>query len=141
VAFTPPPPIPDGDPELATVRSGFADELADPEVRQQIYSLTDNEVGDKGPAPHQAFIETLFNRAQKRGQSLYQAATDRNYYPKVSFRPRPGADYRDNLLAALNGSDISGGATGNASGSVGFAGGPQTFATGGERAAIEGPHL
>src|SRR4030095_4272172 len=141
MAWTPPPPIPDGDPDLASVRSGFRDELADPEVRQQIYSLTDNEVGGQGPAAHQAFIETLFNRAQTRGQSLYQAATDRNYYPKVSFRPRPGADYRDNLLAALNGSDVSGRATGNASGTVGFAGGPQTFAAGGARFGIEGPDL
>jgi hypothetical protein len=141
LAFTPPPPIPDGDPDLASTRFGFADELADPEVRQQIYSLTDNEVGGQGPDAHQAFIETLFNRAQARGQSLYQTATDRNYYPKISFRPRPGADYRNNLLAALNGSDISGRATGNASGSVGFAGGPQTFAAGGERFGIEGPDL
>jgi len=141
LAFTPPPPIPDGDPDLASTRFGFADELADPELRQQIYSLTDNEVGGQGPDAHQAFIETLFNRAQARGQSLYQTATDRNYYPKISFRPRPGADYRNNLLAALNGSDISGRATGNASGTVGFAGGPQTFAAGGERFGIEGPDL
>ena len=108
---------------------------------QQIYSLTDNEVGGQGPAAHQAFIETLFNRAQARGQSLYQTATDRKYYPGVSFRPRPGANYQDNLLAALQGSDVSGRATGNASGTVGFAGGPQTFSAGGERFGIEGPDL
>jgi hypothetical protein len=40
---------------------------------------------------------------------------------------------------ALQGSNISNFATGNASGTVGFAGGPQTFRAGGERFGIEGP--
>jgi len=117
----------------------FGDELNDPRVEQGIYNLTANEVGGQGAAAHQAFIETLFNRAQARGQSLLQTINDRSYYPRISFRPRPGANYQDNLLAAFQGSDITGGATGNASGNVGFAGGPQTLAAGGERFGIEGP--
>src|SRR5258705_13843364 len=41
----------------------------------------------------------------------------------------------------VQGSNISNYATGNASGGVGFAGGPETFRAGGERFGIEGPDL
>jgi hypothetical protein len=128
--------------DYAWTRAQQAAELEDdPELEQRLYSLTHNEVGGQGPAAQQAFIETLFNRADRRGQSLAQTINDRSYYPGVSFRPRPGANYQDTLLSVMRGSDVSGGATGNASGTVGFAGGPQTFAANGERFGIEGPDL
>jgi len=129
-------------PDLAAIRAQQAAELEqNPDLEQRLYSLTHNEVGGQGTAAQQAFIETLFNRADRRGQSLAQIINDRSYYPGISFRPRPGANYQDTLLSVMRGSDVSGGATGNASGRVGFAGGPQTFAANGERFGIEGPDL
>lgn len=47
--------------------------------------------------------------------------------------------YADMLAKVRGGSNLSNYATGNASGTVGFAGGPQTYASGGERFGIEGP--
>jgi hypothetical protein len=127
-------------PALGDARSSsFADELGAPELRQHIYSLIANEVGGQGTAAQQAFTETLFNRARARGQSLSQVATDPNYYPGGSFRPRPGANYQDIVQAALRGSDVSKGATGNASRHGRFCWGTADIWAGGERFGIEGP--
>jgi hypothetical protein len=134
------------DDDLVNQRSQFADEIQDPNVQAQLFNLTHNEVGRQGPEAQQAFMETVFNRAASRGQSLSFALNDRNYYPGVSFRPAKMdedtvANYQKMLDAAAAGSNISNYATGNASGNVGFAGGPQTYSAGGERFGIEGPDL
>ena len=130
------------DPALAGIRANYSQELSDPNVAGKLYSLTHQEVGTQGPAAQQAFVETVFNRAAARGMSLAQTVSDPNYYPAVSLRPtalsQDHIDHYEGLAAnAVQGSNISNYATGNASGTVGFDGGPQTFKAGGERFGIE----
>ena len=94
-----------------------------------------------------AFFESVFNRAAARCQTVKRAADDADYYPRVSIRGKPyskrdEAMFGEALRRVREGSNISRLATGNASGHVGFAGGPQTYAPGtGERYGIEGPDV
>ena len=133
------------DPNLAATRSSQAAELKqNPELARQIYSLTHNEVGKQGTEAHQAFMETLFNRAAARNTSIQATVNDTSYYPKVSYRPvnlnqDQVSGYGNTLLNVIGGSNISNGATGNASGKTGFAGGPHTFSAGGEKFGISVP--
>ena len=89
----------------------------------------------------------MFNRAAARCQTVKRAASDAGYYPRVSIRgksysKRDEAMFGEALQHVREGSNISRLATGNASGHVGFAGGPQTYAPGtGERYDIEGPDV
>ena len=122
---------------LAADRAKFAGELQDPAIKARLFSLTHKEVGSQGPEAQQAFMETVFNRASARGQTL-DRTMQRGYYPAVSMKHVPGADYSSTLDAVRGGSNVSNFATGNASGSVGFGGGPQTFKSRGERFGIEG---
>jgi hypothetical protein len=131
---------------LADIRYNFAGQLADPNTRNALFALTKAETGGQGLPAQQAFIETLLNRATARGQTLPNAIYDRNYYPKQTFDNMRGGvpaaqvgQYGTLLDAVLGGSDLTKGGTGNASGNVMFAGGPQTLATGGERFGVEGP--
>lgn len=62
---------------LSVIRSKFANELANPSVRDMLMRLTKGEVGNQGALAQQAFMETVFNRAAARGQTLTQAMTDR----------------------------------------------------------------
>ena len=123
---------------LANERSQFSAELQDPDIKQRLFSLTHQEVGNQGQTAQHAFIETVFNRAAARGQTLRRTMAH-DYYPNQSLRYVPGANYQGTLDAVMGGSNVSGLATGNASLDVGFAGGPQTFKAGGERFGIEGP--
>lgn len=133
---------------LAEERQRFADELADPAVAMRLAAYTRAEVGGQGPEAEQAFMETIMNRAASRGQTLRQTL-DGSYFPNITHQraaqysgdPRTLERYRGTIEAVLGGSNISGFATGNASGTVGFAGGPQTFSSGGERFGIEGPDI
>lgn len=132
--------------DLAEARSGFQSELSDPRVRGALISLTHAEVGGQGPQAQQAFMESVFNRAAARGKSLSDTIYDRNYFPSVTHQRMAGGvpsslsgQYGGLLDQVVGGSNVSNFATGNASGTVGFAGGPQTFAHGGERFGIEGP--
>lgn len=142
-----PPPLEEGQQQdLLDMRAQQAQELEDPRVLGQMFNLTHNEVGNQGPEARQAFMETLFNRATARGQSLEQAINDRRYYPRVSYRPASLGpetinDYTNTLTNVTGGSNLSRYATGNASGRVSFNGGPHTYAAGGERFGIEGPDL
>ncbi len=130
-------------------RRGFSAELADPAVRSRLFAMTEAEVGGQGPQAQQAFMESVLNRASARGMSLDRTLSDRAYFPSSTFSaadramadPRLGVKYDDMLARVGAGSNLAGYATGNASGTVGFAGGPQTFAAGGERYGIEGPDL
>lgn len=132
--------------DLSAIRSGFSREYGDPRVRDSLFALTHAEVGGQGPQAQQAFIESVFNRAAARKRSLYDTINDRKYFPPVTFS-RMSAGVPDNMRDhygglfqnVVGGSNISNLATGNASGTVGFAGGPQTFAANGERFGIEGP--
>ena len=138
---------PTQDQALSSVRNSQFQELRDnPQLVGDLFSLTHQEVGTQGPEAQQAFIETVFNRAAARGQTLDQAMHDSGYYPKVSLRPAELSNahienYGNILSQVGQGSNISGGATGNASKNVRFAGGPQTFVAGGERFGVEGPDI
>jgi hypothetical protein len=128
-------------------RSAFATELANPAVRSRLFAMTEAEVGGQGSQAQQAFMETLFNRASARGMSLSDVMSDRGYFPASTFASADrafaagglDAKYGDLFARVRSGSNLSSYATGNASGTVGFNGGPMTFAAGGERFGIEGP--
>jgi len=127
-------------------RSAFSAELQKPEVRDRLLALTEAEVGNQGPEAHQAFMETIFNRASARGQSLWDTMHG-SYFPDVTHQrtearsgdPQLAEKYGRALQSVVAGSNTSDYATGNASGTVGFAGGPQTKEFNGERFGIEGP--
>jgi hypothetical protein len=133
---------------LAEVRAKQFEELEQkPDLRERLYRLAKVEVGGQGRDAANAFFETVFNRGAARGQTVKRAVNDAGYYPRVSIRGKPyseheGAMFGEALDRVREGSNISGLATGNASGHVGFAGGPQTYAPGtGERYGIEGPDV
>jgi len=128
---------------LAEARAQYAEELKDPAVRDRLMAYTKAEVGNQGPEAQQAFMETTLNRAASRGMSIKQTLSG-GYFPAVTHaRAAAGLDdatrtqYGPMVDQVMGGSNISGYATGNASGSVGFGGGPQTFKAGGERFGIE----
>ena len=133
---------------LAEARTEQFKELEEqPEVRERLYRLAKVEVGGQSPYAANAFFESVFNRAAARCQTVKRAASDAGYYPRVSIRgksysKRDEAMFGEALQQVREGSNISRLATGNASGHVGFAGGPQTYAPGtGERYGIEGPDV
>ncbi|WP_454917426.1 hypothetical protein [Xanthobacter sediminis] len=132
-------------PGLAETRSRYAQELQDPAVAARLAGLIQAEVGGQGPQAQQAFAESLTNRAAARNQSLSDAMGG-SYWPASTQQrtaqfasPQQAQRYQQILAAVMGGSNVSQFATGNASGNVGFNGGPQTFAAGGERFGIEGP--
>jgi hypothetical protein len=129
---------------IASLRAQFADEMKNPEVRQKLFALTHNEVSGQETEAHHAFMETVFNRALARGQTIRGIISDHRYYPKTSYKPvadkhlAPYSEVLDNVMAGSNISNLS---TGNASGTVGFAGGPERFRHKGERFGVEGPDM
>jgi len=129
-------------------RRAFASELADPAVKSRLFAMTEAEVGGQGPQAQTAFMESVFNRASARGQTLQQTLGANYYAPEsisrvASLRNDPllSAKYDDILKQVQGGSNVSNWATGNASGSVGFGGGPQTAMIAGEKFGIEKPDL
>ena len=138
-----------GTPAFTTIgnlgRTRFLDELANPAVRDRLIAYTRSEVGGQGPQAQQAFMESIFNRAVARNQPLAKTLSG-DYFPAVTHQRamRPVSDaeraaYTPLVSDVLGGSNVAKYATGNASGTVGFAGGPQTAAYGGERYGGEGP--
>ncbi len=133
---------------LAADRQKFADELKDPEVAARLAAYVEAEVGGQGEKAQRAFIESIMNRADARGQTL-RKTLDGSYFPRETHErarrysrdPRIQEKHKKAIEAVLGGSNTSGYATGNASGSVGFAGGPRTSSYGGENFGIEGPDL
>ncbi len=126
-------------------RQKFGKELENPEVLNRLYGYTNAEVGNQGPQAQQAFMESIFNRAHARDQTLAETLSG-SYFPQIThFRARQPLSeaqqghYGDIAQNVLGGSNIANYATGNASGTVGFAGGPRTAGFGGERFGIEGP--
>ena len=127
-------------------RSQFKNDLQNPEIRNRLIALTHAEVGNQGPEAKQAFLESVVNRAAARNQPLSSAINDPSYFPKITqqraARGVPSdlaSGYQPLVDAMAGGSNTAKYATGNASGTVGFNGGPQTAAYGGERFGIEGP--
>lgn len=142
----PTPQRPEPVSPLAQARAVFSRELQDPAVASRLAAVTQAEVGGQGPQAQQAFIETIMNRAASRGQTLAQTLTG-GYFPPVTHQraeryasdPSVNGRYSGMIGDALGGSNVGQFATGNASGTVGFNGGPQVSAYGGERFGIEGP--
>src|SRR5260221_13731825 len=124
-------------PTLAETRFGFSPELQNPGVLNRLFGMTNAEVGGQGPQAAQSFLESIFNRAAARGQTLGQTLSG-SYFPASTYRnaarPLPGdarQRFEELLAPVLQGSNVSNYATGNASGTVGFNGGPQGSAYGG----------
>jgi hypothetical protein len=142
--FLPPPAGAPPGGGLADVRSRFAGEMANPAVRDRLAAYTQAEVGGQGPEAQQAFMESIFNRAAARNQSIETTLSGKYFPGSTHARAARGvsedqrARYGPMAESVLAGSNVSNFATGNASGTVGFGGGPQTFAAGGERFGIEG---
>jgi hypothetical protein len=130
-----------GGGSLAATRAGFAAELEkNPGLKQDLFKLAEAEVGGQGPKAKQAFIETVYNRAAARKTSLAAQIHHKGYYPQVTRNKmaRSRAQVDEELLKQIHGgANISGFATGNASGNVRFGGGPTTLDTGGEKFGIE----
>ena len=129
-------------------RSNFNEQMADPAVRSAIIARARIEVGDN-PDAQKNFMEEVFNRAAARKMSLIDVVSNKDgYYPHKDddrWNKTQGNAATDAEHAALkdvheNGRNVTRGATGNASGTVGFNGGPQTYKDPltGERYGIEG---
>jgi hypothetical protein len=104
----------------AVDRSQFDSQLKDPRVMAAFAGRMHSEVGSQGPAAQLAFAEEVMNRAASRNQTIMQALTGK-YYPTHS----PGWSNNPRYMDAINkawkeGTDTIFGATGNASGKVGF---------------------
>lgn len=134
-----------GENSLAKYRASFADQLSNPATRERLLSIAHAEVGGQGPQAQQAFLETILNRAAARNQTLDQTLSG-SYFPAVTYQraarglnDQQRLQYDPILKDVMGGSNVANYATGNASGTVGFAGGPQTSAYNGERFGIEGP--
>lgn len=133
-------------PLLAQARAAYAQALQDPAMAARFAGMVHAEVGGQGPQAQQAFMESVLNRAAARGQTLDQVLSG-SYFPPVTYQraarfaadPRIAGQYTGMLGDVLGGSNTAQFATGNASGTVGFAGGPQVAAYGGERFGVEGP--
>lgn len=107
----------------------FADELKDPKVRQAFMGRIQSETGDQNEATRLAFTEEVFNRAMSRGQTLMQALGDASsgyYYGASRLRSQNIPEYDTLINKVLEGSDMTGGATGNASLDVGMGKDPET---------------
>jgi hypothetical protein len=140
-------------------RSHFLAELdSNPGLITKMASMVYGEVGRTAPRETQMTqLESAFNRAEQRGQSvshvLLSVAEDpkRGYYPSATYHPVSQKDverFKTEVLApVLAGSDLGHGVTGNASGHVAahqFARGTQGFNLRAARGAkesyfIEGP--
>lgn len=133
--------------DFRTARSIFSPELEqNPKIRDALFALTHAEVGGQGPQAQQAFMETVFNRAAARKKTLADTIYDRGYFPAITHQrmargvPQQLSQvYSDLYKKVADGSNVSNWATGNASGTVKFNGGPETFAAAGERFGVEGP--
>lgn len=115
----------------------------DPGVKDLLFSNAMAEVGGQGEDAFLAYMEGTINRAMsptRKYKSLRDALTaeagvhPQGFYPGDTIRKQrtPPTDAQRRMLEpilgqVLGGSNLSGGATGNASLGVGFAGGPQTY--------------
>jgi peptidoglycan hydrolase-like protein with peptidoglycan-binding domain len=98
-------------------------------TKDRLFRLTQAEVGVSGELAQQAFMETVSNRSFIQGRTIDYTVTDKRYYepimgpgkstdalPPVSEATR--AKYEKILRKVIEGSNVSNGATHNASGSV-----------------------
>lgn len=110
-------------PEGAVDRSQFDDQLSDPKVKAAFAGRMHSEVGSQGEDAQLAFAEEVMNRAAARDQTIMQALKG-SYYPTHNPGRSSNPDYHDAIDKAWKeGTDTIEGATGNASGKVGFGAG------------------
>lgn len=131
-------------------RSGFLKELEDPATIRAFAGRMKSEVGNQGREAQVAWAETTFNRAAARGKSLRQTVTG-SYFPTNNPGESDNPKFHGIIKeVAERGTNITFGATGNASGNVGFGSGKavmqpdgsykapnQTASFGGERFGLE----
>jgi hypothetical protein len=119
--------------------------MADPRQMDVLYRYTKAEVGGQGRNSAKAFMESATNRADHEGKDLDELFmgsrgphSGQKYYPGITHE-RAGnytltqteKQYYDSIAEEVKGgSNIANFATGNASGKVGFAGGPRTASHG-----------
>lgn len=109
-------------------RAHFGNELLNPDVVNWLLCMTEAEVGGQGVKAQTAFMETIFNRAMARNQSLWVCLHTR-YFPNITYsRARASLanigymhkKYDAILQNVLDLSNFANGGTGNASENVGF---------------------
>lgn len=94
-------------------------------VMYEFCGRMDKEAGDLGPEGRMAWAETVFNRAAARGHTIdYELRNHGNYNYWPKFQPQPGylkkQEYVDIIAnVCKNGTNLTLGATGNASLGVG----------------------
>jgi hypothetical protein len=106
----------------------FTSELSNPDVQRKLFNLMEAEVGGQGTQAQLAWMETVRNRATVRGVSIDTIISDTKYYEpyKTGAINRAAArltnekvtSYKDTVNKALAGSNITNGATHNASTTV-----------------------
>lgn len=110
-------------PEGAVDRSEFDKELSDPKVKAAFAGRMHSEVGSQGEDAQLAFAEEVMNRAAARDQTIMEALKG-SYYPTSNPGKSSNPDYHEAIDKAWKeGTDTIEGATGNASGRVGFGAG------------------
>ena len=116
-----PPPSPPITKDGITKRQRLLDNMS-PQTKEKLYKLTKEEVDSQGPLAHQAFMETVVNRADAEGKSIDKIISDRGYYPsllKESFKnPIDPKKYNTEFNRVYKGSNITKGGTHNASDTV-----------------------
>ena len=101
-------------------RSQFNKQLEDPRVMAAFAGRMNSEVGSQGKQAQVAFAEEVMNRAASRNQTLMQALSG-SYYPTSHPGHSNNPEFKDSITKAWKeGTDTIHGATGNASGRVGF---------------------
>jgi hypothetical protein len=113
---------------VAQTRQQYSPELQSSATMEQFYTLIKAEVGSQGATAQQAFIETVFNRAGVQGQTINQIISNTEYYQPYQDGGFSNAAanltdserqlYQGLINNVLNGSNITGGATHNASAGV-----------------------
>jgi hypothetical protein len=111
-----------------TSRASFAQELQDPAVRERFFTLMKAEVGGQGPDAQLAFTETVFNRALATGTSITNIISNQRYYEPYqngafqraasNLTNSDRQNYANLIGKAQSGSNITSGATHNASAGV-----------------------
>jgi len=99
------------------------------ETKDKLYKLTQAEVGGQGARAQQAFMETVANRSAIQGKTIDFTVSDRRYYEPImgegksintlrAVSDSTRAKYDKILNKVIEGSNITNGATHNASAGV-----------------------
>jgi len=120
---------------LGQIRSKYGQDLQDPMISQQLFELTEAEVGGQSREAQIAFMETIVNRAAVTGKSIKQImdeadSSGKHYYEpynsgaigvaraSLKNNPTKRVQYSDIAMQVLAGSNLTKGATDNASADV-----------------------